>query len=82
MGKNNTQNFRECYIIDGGGQKVEQLAGMGLPIPYRREMNDWAYKSGTSGSNLYTNCIWAGSLERLREMAEEWTDAPVELAEE
>lgn len=79
MNKNNAEHLRECYIINGGGQRVEQLAGNGMPVPYRVEMNDWAYRSGVDGANCYTNHIWTGSFERLKEMAEEWTNSPVEL---
>lgn len=79
MEKYDAKNLLECYIIDGGGQKVDQFASSGMPIPYRVEVNDWAYKSGVASSSHYTGHLWASSLERLRELAEEWTNSPVEL---
>lgn len=60
---------------------MEQLAGLGMPVPYRVEENDWSCRSGVTGSNSYTNAIWAGSLERLKELAEEWTNKEFELKE-
>lgn len=71
----------KTFIIKGGGQYVQQCAENGNAVEYIVKDTDYAEKSGVNGANLYTSQIWASSLERLEEMAKEWTDKEIELVE-
>ena len=70
--------MKRTFIIKGGGQRVQQCIENGTHVEYEVKETDYAAKSGVDGSNLYT-IIWASSLERLKEMTEEWTDKEVTL---
>lgn len=72
--------MKKTFIIKRGGQYVQQCVENGTPVEYEVKETDYAAKSGVDGSNLYT-IIWASSLERLKEMTEEWTDVDVTLIE-
>lgn len=73
--------MKKCFIIRGGGQKVIQYTSAGLAVPYEVAENDWAERSGVVASDSYTGPLWAGSLERLQELADEWAGKAVELQE-
>ena len=70
----------KTYIINGGGQYVQQCAENGCAVNYVVKDSDYAKKSGVVGSNLYTK-IWASSFDELKEMLSEWTNEDVELSE-
>ena len=72
--------MKKTFIIKRGGQYVQQCVENGTPVEYEVKDTDYAAKSGVDGSNLYT-LIWSLSIERLKEMVQEWIDVDVTLIE-
>lgn len=76
-----TLQMTEVYIVEGGGQKAQQMYEMGEAVEYRVDKNDWELRTKSSGQNSYAGPMWSTDLEDLQKWVDEWVGESVELVE-